>query len=61
VRDGDLETAIALMQETDALADTVQRARAFGAEALAALDDLPAGPLRDALAEAVEFCIARVS
>lgn len=61
VRDGDLETAIGIMTETGALADTVARARAFGEEALAALEDLPAGAWRDALAEAVEFCIARVN
>jgi octaprenyl-diphosphate synthase len=61
VRDEDLETAIRIMGETDALADTVARARDFGAQALQALDACPDGALRDALAEAVEFCIARVS
>ncbi|WP_417770215.1 polyprenyl synthetase family protein [Stappia sp.] len=60
VRDGDLETAIAIMHETDALADTVVRARSFGEDALTALEQLPAGSQRDAMAEAVEFCIARV-
>jgi len=61
VEEADLEKAIALMHETDALADTVSRARAFGEEAKAALETLPAGPHRDALAEAVDFCVSRVS
>ncbi len=61
VRDDDLATAIRIMDETGALADTVVRARSFGAEALQALQTLPEGPHRAALAEAVEFCIARVS
>lgn len=61
VRDGDLEQAVALMRTTEALADTVTRARDFGAEALSALDGVPAGAHRDALAEAVDFCIARIS
>ena len=36
-------------------------ARAFGAEALDALRGLPASGQREALAEAVDFCIARVN
>ncbi|XBQ05968.1 MAG: polyprenyl synthetase family protein [Stappia sp.] len=61
VEEADLEKAIALMHDTEALADTVTRARGFGEEAKAALETLPAGPHRDALAEAVDFCISRVS
>ena len=61
IRDGDLDQAIALMKKYDAISDTVQRARDYGANALGALDKLPDGPYRDALADPVAFCIARVS
>ncbi|WP_186386366.1 MULTISPECIES: polyprenyl synthetase family protein [unclassified Stappia] len=61
VREGDLDRAIAIMRETGALSETVERARAFGAEALEALRGLPASGQREALAEAVDFCIARVN
>ena len=61
VREGDLAHAISIMTATGALADTVARARAFGDEARAALERLPAGPHREALGEAVDFCIARLS
>ncbi|WP_029058780.1 polyprenyl synthetase family protein [Stappia stellulata] len=61
VRDEDLARAISIMTTTGALADTVSRARAFGDEARAALERLPAGPHREALGEAVDFCIARLN
>lgn len=61
IRDGDLEEAIALMRRHGAIEETIVRARQYGASAMAALDELPQGPLTDALREAVEFCIARVS
>jgi len=61
IRDGDLDQAIALMTKYDAISNTVQRARDYGASAMSALDQLPDGPHRDALADAVAFCIARVS
>lgn len=61
IRDGDLEQAIELLKKYDAIADTVERARTYGANAIEALEDLPAGAHRDALAEAVAFCISRVS
>lgn len=61
IEDGDLDHAIELLKKYDAIADTVERARAYGAGAMAALDDLPAGAHNEALREAVEFCISRVS
>ncbi len=61
IGDGDLEHAIELMAKYDAISDTVVRARTFGDNALKALDNLPAGAHQDALAEAVAFCISRVS
>ncbi len=60
IRDGDLEHAIELMGKVDAISDTLQRAQAFGEGAHTALEALPAGAMRDALAETVDFCIARV-
>nr|WP_150496976.1 polyprenyl synthetase family protein [Roseibium aquae] len=61
LQDGDLDEAIRLMAKYDAITDTVQRARIYGENALSALDALPEGPHRDALADAVAFCISRVN
>ncbi len=58
-REGDLEHALDLMKKHDALADTIERARHYGGIARDALAAFPAHPARDALMEAVEFCIAR--
>ncbi|MCK8786634.1 polyprenyl synthetase family protein [Roseomonas sp. NAR14] len=58
-REGDLGQAIALMQRHGALADTVRRARHYGDEALEALRAFPDAPMRRAMADIVEFCIAR--
>ena len=55
----DLEQAIALMVKYRALEDTVQRARHYGAIAKDALALFPASPMKEALEETVEFCIAR--
>src|SRR5947208_11343317 len=57
--DADLEQAIALMIKHRALEDTVQRARHYGAIAKDALALFPASPMKEALEETVEFCIAR--
>ncbi len=61
IEDGDLDHAIELMTRYDAISDTVERARSYGDSALKALDRLPAGAHQSALAEAVAFCISRVS
>ena len=58
-RDGDLEHALELMEKHNALADTVERARHYGAIARDALAAFPRTAARDALMEAVAFCIAR--
>jgi octaprenyl-diphosphate synthase len=55
----DLGHAIALMQKHRAFADTVARARDYGAKALAALDAFPDSAEKRALADIVEFCISR--
>ena len=57
--DADLELAITLMTKHRALEDTIQRARHYGAIAKDALALFPASPMKEALEEAVEFCIAR--
>jgi len=59
VSDADLERAIALLRSTDALSDTIERARQYGRRAIDALAKFPASKARTALAEAVEFAIGR--
>jgi octaprenyl-diphosphate synthase len=57
--DQDLAHAIQLMRSTDALADTIERARHYGRRAIDALAPFPSGKAKSALTEAVEFAIAR--
>lgn len=57
--EGDLATAIALMQRHRAFADTVARARDYGAKALAALEAFADCAEKRALAGIVDFCISR--
>lgn len=59
IADADLAHATDLMTRAGALADTLARARHYGQLAIDALAPFPAGPIRDALGEAVEFAIAR--
>ncbi len=59
INEGDLESAIALMTKHAALADTVERARHYGDKARDALALFPDSPLKAALLDAVDFCIAR--
>lgn len=56
---GDLDRAINLLKNHRALADTAERARSYGALAMAALSAFPDGPYKRALLEVVEFCIER--
>jgi octaprenyl-diphosphate synthase len=56
-----LEQARALMAKHGALADTIQRARHFGAIARDALAPMPATARKDALLEVVDFCISRLN
>ncbi|KPF77864.1 farnesyltranstransferase [alpha proteobacterium AAP81b] len=55
----DLATAQRLLSQSHAIADTVARARHYGARAIDALAGFPKGPAREALTETVEFAIAR--
>jgi octaprenyl-diphosphate synthase len=61
VTDADLEQAIGLMTKHRALDDTITRARHYGAIANDALALFPPSPMKEALEEAVEFCIGRSS
>ena len=60
-KEGDLEHALELMERHQAIADTIERARHYGAIARDALGIFPESRARNALVEAVDFCIARVS
>ncbi len=58
-RDGDLDHAKTLLDRHGAIADTLERARHYGAMARDALGLFPDKPLKAALLEAVDFAIAR--
>lgn len=57
--DAELARARALLKSTHAVADTMARARHYGARAIDALAGFPGGPARTALTETVEFAISR--
>jgi len=59
VSDDDLAHATALLEATDALTDTVERARQYGRRAIDALAMFPASKAKAALTEAAEFAVAR--
>ena len=58
-REGDLAQATELMQRHQALADTLERARHYGAVARDALGLFPESPVKSALLEVVDFAIER--
>ncbi len=57
--ESDLHRAQELIQRHDALADTIERARHYGAKARDALAIFPEGVMKAALIDAVEFTIER--
>jgi octaprenyl-diphosphate synthase len=59
IGDGDLDRAIHTMRSHRTLEDTVDRARHYGAMAKDALALFPTSPMRTALEEVVDFCVAR--
>ena len=59
VEERDLDTALALLAKHHAIEDTVGRARHYGAIAKDALALVADSPMKQALEEAVDFCIAR--
>ena len=59
VADEDLAHAIHMLRDTDALTDTIERARQYGRRAIDALAMFPPSKAKSALAEAAEFAVAR--
>src|ERR1700738_2343021 len=59
--DADLEYAVSLMTNHRALEDTIQPPPHYGAIATDALALFPASAMKEALEEAVEFCISRTN
>ena len=57
--DEDLAHATALLRASDALTDTIERARQYGRRAIDALAKFPASKAKAALVEAAEFAVAR--
>lgn len=59
IQDGDLETALSLLQKYNTLEDTLTRAEDYGKTAIQALDCFEASPIKTALIDVVDFCIKR--
>ena len=59
ISDEDLAHAIGLLHATDALSDTIERARQYGRRAIDALARFPSSKAKAALVEASEFAVAR--
>lgn len=59
IKEGDFEKAITLMKSYEAISDTLDRARHYGAIARDALAPFPDSLHKKALLEAIDFCIAR--
>lgn len=57
--EGDLQQALSILRRHRALDDTIERARHYGNQARAALAPFPNGPMKAALLQVVDFCIAR--
>ena len=57
--DAEMEQAMVIMRRHRAIEDTIERARHYGAMAVDALALFPDGPMKAAMLEAVDFCIAR--
>jgi octaprenyl-diphosphate synthase len=57
--DGDLERATQLMDKHGTITDSIERARHYGAIARDAMGIFDAGPEKQALTEAIDFCINR--
>ncbi|WP_462122056.1 polyprenyl synthetase family protein [Methylorubrum thiocyanatum] len=57
--EGDLEQALAILRRHRALDETIERAQHYGMMAREALAPFPNGPMKSALLQVVDFCIAR--
>jgi len=58
-KDGDLDRAQTLIRKYDALDASMDRAREYGQMAIDTLARFEDGAIKDAMIEAVEFCISR--
>ena len=59
IGEDDLAEAMSLMKRHNALSDTMERARHYGAIARDALAIFPDSDVKEALLEAIEFCVDR--
>ena len=59
IEDGDLERAVSLISEHDAITATVERARSFGMVARDAMEIFKDSRQKQALQDVIGFCIAR--
>lgn len=59
INEGDFEEAQAIMRRHRALDDTIERAEHYAKMAKDALGLFPTSPMKQALNEAVDFCVAR--
>jgi octaprenyl-diphosphate synthase len=57
--ESDLKRAINYVEETGAIKETMARAKRYSVQACRALQVLPTGEIRDALAAVAEFCVSR--
>jgi octaprenyl-diphosphate synthase len=57
--EGDLDTAIAHVQETGGIEETHTRARSYADAAIQSVARLPSPAIRQALVDIAEFCVAR--
>jgi octaprenyl-diphosphate synthase len=57
--DGDLDHAIALVEETGAIHETRARAKDYAENACSALAGFPAGEIRETLEDIAQFCVGR--
>ncbi|MEP5152086.1 polyprenyl synthetase family protein [Planktotalea sp.] len=60
-KEGDLEHAIALLHKHGALEDTRQEALAWSRKAVAAIETLPAHPVRDMLSQISDYVVSRIN
>lgn len=60
-REGDLEQALALLHKHDTLSATKEDALAWAAKAKAALQGVPAHPVRQMLLDLADYVVARIS
>ena len=59
LEEGDLQQALAILRRHRALDETIERAHHYGMMAREALAPFPNGPMKSALLQVVDFCIAR--